>query len=79
MVNLIDAERHEAEMSRVRPSVKQFAELLAEHAYVSIHPGKLACNTCLDGKGGGEFATTREWAEHVDNALRRAGLRVGGA
>lgn len=54
-----------------------FTELLARHApYASKRVDNTLCLICLDAGGHGEYPTITEWAEHVQDELRAAGLKV---
>lgn len=56
--------------------MRAFTELLAAHApYASLNL-RIQCRACLDGRGGGEYASTDAWADHIVAELAAAGLRV---
>lgn len=61
-----------------------FTDLLERHVpYASHNRDGVVCLVCLDDinrsdltVGCGEFATTADWALHVEAELRAAGLKV---
>lgn len=60
-----------------RKATRRVADVFADHIpYASPNRAGIQCHACLDGRGGGEFSTTEEWAEHLHAELAKAGLKV---
>lgn len=55
-------------------------ELLERHVpYASVHRHGLLCLQCVDTKDGsshGEYNTSHEWALHIEDEIRDAGLQI---
>jgi len=75
LADLIAAKRDEHDQDRSK-TPKHFTELLVEHAPFNMRGGGLACNTCVDGSGRGEFTSTTDWVQHIRAVMAKAGLKV---